>query len=147
MLILNRVPLARQLNQLQNEMNQLFSDVFPAPAFFDGLACASSPPLNVWEGGTNFFIEAELPGFSMSDVDVTVLGDEVTIKAQRSFELPKDATYVRRERCCGAFTRTWTLPAQVDADHVQASLKDGVLLITLPKHPSAQARRIAINAT
>lgn len=103
-----------------------------------------APAMNVCESDTDYTIEAELPGFRMEDVEVSVLGDEVTIKGQRTLTAPEGAVHLRRERRGGAFSRAFTLPEAVEVDKVAASMNDGVLLITLPKSPAIQPRRIAV---
>ena len=141
MLIVNRIPLA----QMRNEVNQMFNSVFSdVPSVAVPGARASTAPMNVWEDGQSFFMEAELPGVSMDDVEVSVLGNEVTIVGQRKFADVQGATYLRRERNSGSFTRKWTLPAEVAVDRVQASLTNGVLHVTLPKSEKAQPRRIEV---
>jgi HSP20 family protein len=120
---------------------------FPRAAFVARSAASThefAPAMNVSETDSDYTIEAELPGFRMEDIEVAVLGDEVTIKGQRTLTAPDTATYLRRERRGGAFSRTFTLPEHVQVDKVAASLNDGVLLITLPKSPAAQPRKIAV---
>ena len=148
MLILNRNPVM-PFAQMHNHLNELFNSVFNDSARFaptEAIA-RSTPPMNVWEEGNCFRIEAELPGYTMSDIEVTVLGDEVTIKGERPVKEQSDVTYLRRERTGGSFVRTWSLPGDVNADGVEATLRDGVLLITLPKHEKALPRKIEVKAT
>lgn len=104
------------------------------------------PALNVWESGENVFIEAELPGVALEQVDITIQGDELTISGQRAWQTPEGATVLRRERPAAAFTRTIRLPFEIEQDKVDASMKDGVLTITLPKAPEARARKIQVRA-
>lgn len=101
------------------------------------------PALNVWEEGKHFVAEAELPGLSLEDIELNVVGNELHLKGRR--QPPEEKwTYHRRERGAGAFSRVLTLPVDIDADKVEATLKHGVLTITLPKAPEALARKIAI---
>lgn len=142
MLILNRSPLA----QMRNEVNQLFNAMLSDLPRLSGPSQVAAPPMNVWEDNGSFYIEAELPGFSMEDVEVTVLDNEVTIMGERKPAEAEGATYLRRERNSGTFTRTWTLPAEVQADRVDAKLTNGVLTVTLPKAEKAQPRKIQVKA-
>ena len=142
MLILNRSPISAEINDLFNSM---FADV-PA-AMRPDAADRNAPPMNVWEEDACFSIEAELPGYAMNDIEVTVLGDGVTIKGQRTIAEAQGGTCLRRERRGGSFSRTWTLPAEVNADNVEASLRDGVLLVTLPKSQKALPRKIQVKTT
>lgn len=143
MLIMNRVPVS-PLNQVHNEMSQLFNSVFGTAAAPSQASGTLAPPMNVWEQDDRFFIEAELPGFSMDDIEVSVLNDEVTITGARKPAETEGATYLRRERRYGSFTRTWTLPTEIDAEGVEASLNSGVLLVSLPKSAKAQPRKIEV---
>jgi HSP20 family protein len=107
---------------------------------------AAYPAANVWEDGDNAYVEAELPGMSMDSIEVDVIGNEVTIRGERKIEEPPNGTYRRRERPAGCFSRTTTLPWEIDAEHVEAKLHDGVLTIRLPKSPAAKPRKIKVQA-
>jgi HSP20 family protein len=100
--------------------------------------------MNVWEDEKAWFIEAELPGYRMEDLDISVLADQVTVKGKREVAEPQGATFLRRERASNEFERTWTFPADVSADGVEAALNNGVLLLTLPKSPKVQPRKITV---
>lgn len=101
------------------------------------------PALNLWEDAERFIVEAELPGVKPEAVDVQVVDGALTLKAVRENEA---AAFLRRERMSGAFARTIELPAGVDAERVEASLRDGVLTIILPKAEAAKPRRIPVKA-
>jgi HSP20 family protein len=141
MLVVNRIPRTIPQAQLHDEFNQMFEQLWTNIA---RPTTASGPAMNVWEDEGAFYIESELPGMSMNDVDVTVLDDQVTIKGTRTLTEPENGRILRRERRGGTFNRTWTLPTAVAADGVSATLKDGVLLVTLPKAPQAKPRRIEV---
>ena len=102
------------------------------------------PALNVWEEGDKLLAEAEVPGLKMDDLEVTVQGDELTIKGERQADEEEDVTYHRRERGLGRFSRVIRLPVEVNADKVQATLRDGVLTITLPKAEAVLPRKIEV---
>lgn len=148
MLILNRTPMT-PFAQMHTQLNEMLNTVFNDAARLSPVEsiARSTPPMNVWEESDCFRIEAELPGYTMNDIEVTVLGDEVTIKGERTLKDQPNATYLRRERTGGSFVRTWTLPSEVNADAVEATLRDGVLLITLPKHEKALPRKIEVKAS
>ena len=148
MLILNRNPIT-PFAQMHHHLNEMFNSVLQEAARFSptDAAARSTPPMNVWEESGCFRIEAELPGYTMGDIEVTVLGDEVTIKGERTVKEQPNATYLRRERTGGSFVRTWALPGDVNADDVEATLRDGVLLITLSKHEKALPRKIEVKAS
>jgi HSP20 family protein len=139
MLTINRIHALGPLSRAHREMSDLFNAVMSTPAPTQG------PAMNIWENDQAWFIEAELPGFRMEDLDVTVQGDQVSIKGRREVAVPESATYLRRERAptC-SFERAWTLPGDVASDKVEAALANGVLLVTLPKTAAAQPRKITV---
>jgi HSP20 family protein len=132
------------MQQLQNEMNQLFDRWGDngrrgfAPAF---------PAVNVWEDSEALFVEAELPGVDAKDLDIHVTGgNQLTVKGERKPAVPDKGVVHRQERGFGTFTRVLTLPFQVNADKVDAQFDNGVLLIKLPKHEAAKPRKITVKA-
>jgi HSP20 family protein len=131
------------LLRLQDQMNRLFEDFFediPALRPYSG----AYPAVNVWEDGDCAYLEAELPGMSMNDIEVLVMGDQVTVRGQRKIEEVKDASWHRRERSQGEFSRTLSLPWQIEADKVEAHLRDGILTVKLPKCESCKPRKINV---
>jgi HSP20 family protein len=104
------------------------------------------PSVNIRETEQAFFVEAELPGLTKKDIDITLENNILKLSGERRFE--KDTTeesYHRVERSYGTFLRTFSLPSQVNAESVKASFKDGVLTIEVPKAEEAKPRKIAIN--
>ena len=131
------------LFRLQNEMNRWMENFFEdAPAVRP--YGTGYPALNTWEDGDNAWIEAELPGVGFDDIEVLVNGSEVTINGERKLGDPQGATWHRRERSHGRFSRTLTLPWEVDADKVHATLRDGVLTVQLPKAETAKPKKVKV---
>jgi len=135
------------LYELQREMNRLFDGYGPRLGAGLWARPAAFPALNVWEAGDQVHAEAEIPGVSRDDIEVYAVGNELTIKGTRKPRESEDLSYHRRERGTGEFTRVVTLPVEVDADKVRASLKDGVLTVTLPKAQEARPRKITVKAS
>ena len=106
------------------------------------------PLMNVTEDKNNYYVRAELPGFNGDDLDISVTGDTLSIAGERKIP-PEDekATYHRREREAGRFSRIVTLPAQVDTGRVEAGCTDGVLQVTLPKAEAAKPKQIAVKTS
>lgn len=104
------------------------------------------PAVNVWQSENELFAEAELPGVKAEDLDISVVGNELTIKGTRPAAEHKDTTFHRRERGEGTFARVIRLPIEVDGEKVQAALRDGVLTITLPKAEAVKPRKIVVNS-
>ena len=137
------------VTQLRDEMDRLVGDFFgPLTATVPTRGAASVrsyPPLNVWDEGENLFVEAETPGLRGEDVDISVMGNELMLRGQRGEPAREGVPYHRQERGVGQFNRVLRLPVEVDANQVEASLKDGVLLIKLPKAESAKPKKIKVS--
>lgn len=104
-----------------------------------------APLVDVIETSDEYLIRADLPGASKSDINVTLEGRELTIKAMRETEpLAKDAQYVCNERPYGTFLRTFVLPAWAEASSIRAVAKHGVLSVKVQKTEQAKPRAIAI---
>lgn len=130
---------------LRNEMDRLFEG-FASPSWsLNGRSESFAPALNVWEDDAAYHVEAELPGFQQRDIDISIDGDRLTIKGERSSEsTDENANFIRRERWTGRFERSVMLPAPVDPDQTTATLTNGVLSIRLDKRDEARARRIPV---
>jgi HSP20 family protein len=139
-----------QFHQLRDEVDRLFSNLVAHPTVAGATRFVTGrefPLVNLWEDMENVYAESELPGVRPEDLDVSVIGDELLIKGRRGEAAETQMTYHRRERAMGTFNRTVPLPSEVAADRVQASLKDGVLLVTLPKAESAKPRKVQVQAS
>jgi HSP20 family protein len=104
------------------------------------------PAINAWEDEQAVSIEAELPGFALEDIEITMTGRTLTLAGRREGALPEGAAFVRRERQQGRFSRTLTLNTDIDNAKITASLDRGVLRITLPKAESVKVRRIEVKS-
>lgn len=140
-------PSVLSLSPLSRNIDEVFKFMFEPnqPGHLAGRPRAF-PPLAAWEDEKSVQVEAELPGFKLEDVEITFVGNELTIKGKRSIELPEGSETLIDERGEGEFTRTVRLSLPVDAQRVSATMRDGVLRITLPKTDAAQPRRIAVRA-
>jgi HSP20 family protein len=135
--------------QLRNEMDRLMSDFFrpgntSTPARWSWTA-RSFPALNVWDEGDVLYAEAEVPGMKSEELDISVVGGDLTIRGRRGAEDREGVTYHRQERGTGEFNRVLRLPEEIDAGKVEATLTDGVLLIKLPKAESAKPKKIKVS--
>ena len=134
----------QEIDQLQNEMNRLFDaaskrHLFNMPAY---------PAVNIWVNKHGQLLSAEMPGVRPEDLDIDVTGDEVSISGVRKLdEVAQEAQYHRRERNYGSFSRTVQLPFMVDTNKVEASFKNGVLLITLPRAEADKPKRIPVKSS
>lgn len=90
---------------------------------------------------------AEVPGLTDSELQLSATQDSVTISGERKAVPPKGYAVHRRERGDLRFSRTFALPSRIDVDNVNAELKNGLLIVTMPKHPESQPKAITVKAT
>lgn len=138
MLARRRNPLAA-FPTLSSELDRLFD---PFAEF--GPRGQTAPAINVWDAGDHLAAEVEVPGYQQDQIELFVDGDKLTIKGKREQTHTENVRWHRRERVSGEFTRVLTLPVGIDHENVNATLKDGVLTITLPKAAEAKPRQIAV---
>jgi HSP20 family protein len=131
------------VSSLRREFDRLFGDLERAPSF----AALNAPSVSFADTGEALTLRAELPGLSEKDVEISVTANALTVKAARKVEAPEGYTAHRAERQGFSFTQSYELPARVDPDKVQASLKQGVLTLTLPKAVEAQPKRVTVSVT
>ncbi len=134
----------REMDRLRREMNRLFQE-WPTQARW--VDAPAFPAMNVWTNEDSAIATAELPGVKIEDIEVSVENDTLTLRGSRQpEELAEGATYHRRERRCGAFTRSFRLPFRVEGEKVEATFENGVLRIYLPRAEADRPRKIAIKA-
>ncbi len=136
------------LASLRSDMDRLLDRMCEGAPGFE---CRSGftgnfPAVNLWEDNDGLYAEAELPGVPMSDIDVSVVGNEVSITGGRSTDTGEESSYHRRERRGGKFCRVFRLPIDIDTSKVEASMKNGVLSIKLPKAESAKPVKVKVKA-
>lgn len=127
------------LLSLQDDMNHLFQSFFgengfPALRDYD----IAFPAVDIIENNKDFKIKAECAGYNPDEIDVSVTDGFLTLKGERkSEEEEKDENYLRREMSYGSFQRTIALPETADCDKAEASFKNGILSIEVPKKAGA----------
>ena len=122
-----------EMARLQQDLDSLFGGTAQAKERVTGF----TPTVDVSEDDQKFELYADLPGVKQEDLDIQVEKDVLTIRGERKLER-------KGERVAGAFSRAFTLPKHVDVENIAATLKDGVLTVTLPKRPEAQPRQIKV---
>lgn len=129
-----------EILRLRDQMNRLFSTV-------GYTATAAFPSVNIWSGKDGCVVTAELPGIDGEKLDISVLGDTLTIAGVREAEpLKGDESYHRKERNGDRFSRTLQLPFRIDSDKIEARYEKGVLSISLPREEADKPRKISIKA-
>ena len=135
----------RTMNLLRNNLEGLLSDFDRGPRLATAWAAdQGGPRTNLFDQGGKFEVFAEVPGFTKGDLNVKIQGNYLEVSGQRVAEAPKGYSTHRLERRSVSFSRSFTLPAEVNAEGVEATLQDGILRLSLPKAESAKARQITI---
>lgn len=133
----------RELASMEvDRLNRMFSDLWS-----EGLGRSWMPPVDIYEADNHeLVLKAELPDMQREDIDITFENSVLTLKGERKLdsEVSRDR-YQRVERHHGTFSRSFTLPATVDATRIKATYKDGILTIRLPQREEARPRQIAID--
>jgi HSP20 family protein len=144
--------------RFRQEMDRLFDDFTgglfgrslfdPMPFRRTEAAFRTMPAVNVAETDEAYEIEAELPGLEEKNIEVKVANGVLSIKGEKQEEKEeKEKDYYRRERSFGSFERSFQLPDNIEADKIEATFKNGVLSVTLPKSAAAQqAKKIEVKA-
>lgn len=135
---------------LASELVRSFAPLFHDPFFQSAVGSTRGagvfPPVNVFENGEAYLVRAEIPGVDKETLDVSVKGEELTLRGERKIDSAEaNAAYHRRERSGGAFRRVVTLPKAVDAERIRASYRNGVLEVELPFVPEVKPRKIEIH--
>jgi HSP20 family protein len=129
---------------MQREMNHLLQSF---PSFSGARVAPSFPAINVWLSEEGAVVTAELPGVKPEDLDISVVGETLTLTGSRQpEELKEGEKYHRRERRFGKFTRTFQLPFTVEASKVDAKFDKGILHIALPRAEAEKPRKISVKA-
>jgi HSP20 family protein len=138
------------LDELRRQMDRVWNDydgtwgVTRSPT--QTLSTASWPRFNVTDDGANLVVAAEVPGMTEKDLEVSLEDGVLTIAGERQPFQPEGYAVHRRERPSLRFARSLALPGKVDGEKTAATVKDGLLTITLAKAPEARPRRIGIKA-
>ena len=134
-------------SDIQGEMNRLFDSFFgQSPTATPSRERMWTPAVDVRENKDNLVLAFEIPGIREKDVTVSITGDLLTVRGERSFNREvKDESYHRVERLYGKFERTMQLPTSVQSDKVRAAYRDGVLEVTLPKAEEVKPKEIKID--
>ena len=133
---------------LRDAMDRLFEESFITPRFFAPLreGVMGTLPLDVVENENEVVVKASVPGLKPEDIDITVVGETLTIKGQTKTEKKEEkSNYLLQERRFGSFQRAITLPVDVQSDKAQAEFDNGVLTLTLPKAEAVKPKQIKVN--
>ena len=130
----------REMDRLQKEMNRLFST-------FTSSGMQEYPAVNIWTNNEGAVVTTEVPGYDPKDIQLSVTNDMLTLSGSRpAEELKEGEQYHRQERNIGSFERKLQLPFAVESNKVDASFKNGVLTVTLPRAEAEKPKKIAIKS-
>jgi HSP20 family protein len=137
----------REMAALQDRVNRIFVDAYRGSNSDDLMTRGAwVPPVDIYENDNHeLVLKAELPDVNREDINLKVENNTLTISGQKKMENEvKEEQYRRIERSYGSFTRSFTLPATVDAAHIGAEYKNGVLTVRLPLREEAKPRQIQV---
>jgi len=132
-----------EMERMQRDMNRLFrssrgSRLHAAPSF---------PAMNIWASDEGQLITAEIPGVEPDDLDISVTGEILTLSGTRKAEhFGDEVRYHRQERGYGRFKRSIQLPYPVQVDKIEASFKNGVLKVSLPRAEEDKPKKITVKS-
>ena len=136
----------RDMDRMFGNMDRLFNEINRTRWYDTNRAVADSTPrTNLYDKGEHFEILAEVPGFSKDDLNVKIQGNYLELRGTRKADTPEGYCSHRAERGTTKFSRSFTLPSEVDATRVEAMLENGFLTLRLPKSEAAKPRQITIN--
>jgi len=137
---------ARNLASVQDELNRVMEDVFGRSfRAEDSGSVLWHPPVDIEEQPDRYTLHLELPGMRLEDIKITIEDNRLMIRGEKTrTEEQKNATYHRLERVYGTFERSFALSHAVKSDKIEATYRDGVLEVAVPKAEEAKAREIPV---
>jgi len=135
------------LGNLRSAVDQVFGD------FMGRTGTAQSftgvyPPLNITETEDDLVVRAELPGIDPKEIDISATTDSLTLRGERKVvSVGEEANYHQTEREFGTFRRVINLPTKINTDKINASYKNGILTVTLPKAEEVKPKQIVIKTS
>ncbi len=135
-----------EMMTLREAMNSLFEDSYVSPS--TARSGTLGMPLDVAETKEGFIVEASLPGVKPENLDITLQDNILTISGETRQEQTtgEKPNYHRVERRYGRFSRSVSLPTQVQSDKVEAHLENGILRLEIPKAEEVKPRKISVSA-
>jgi HSP20 family protein len=132
-----------RLTNMRDELDRVFESSFGS--FFRPLGSLNrwSPAVDVYQDKDQFTVYAELPGLKKDEIEISLNGETLTIGGERKYEANADEGF-RTERFFGKFQRSLTLPVPVNTEKVNATYKDGILKVVLPKAEEAKPKQIPV---
>jgi HSP20 family protein len=136
------------VRDFQSRLSRLLDQPYgPVQASEETALAVWAPAVDIYEQDGQIVVNAELPGIDPKDVSLTVEQNVLTLRGERRSQKDvKDESYHRKESLYGSFSRSFTLPREVDRDKIKATYKDGVLKVVVPQKPEAQPKQITVES-
>lgn len=135
----------RAFDTMRRQMDQVFRE------FDEGSSSRSRtlayPRATLRDNKEAFVLTAEVPGLGEKDLQLTATQESLTVAGERKNTAPEGYAVHRRERGDLRFSRSFTLPARIDVERVSAEVKNGLLTVTMPKHPEARPKAITVKTS
>jgi HSP20 family protein len=138
----------KDMVSMREHMNALFNDSLFRPGRRDDDVALGvwSPSVDMFEKDGKVVIKAELPGLEKKDLNLEINNGVLTLKGERKYDNEvKEENFYRREMSYGKFIRSFTLPAEVDADKIKADFQNGLLTVEVPKSEAHKPKQIKVN--
>lgn len=129
------------MDLLRSRMNRMFNDFDRS---YGEYTLEGGPRTNLYDSGDKLRITAEVPGIARENLTIRIQGNYLELSGSRKSQVPTGYKAHRVERAAATFTRSFTLPVEVDAERAEATVKDGILMLELPKAEAAKPRQITI---
>jgi HSP20 family protein len=131
-------------SQMRRQLDRLFED---SQAPYQRLQAGVFPLINLTEDKNNFYVRAELPGVKAGGLDIQASATNLAISGERKIASEdQSASYHRREREAGKFSRMISLPAEINPDKVEAKLENGILTVVVSKAEAAKPKQITVKS-
>jgi HSP20 family protein len=135
----------RDLLTLQERMNSVLNDPYARLGSPMESASAWFPPVDIHEENDRIVLRAEIPGISREDIELSVENGTLTLRGEKKQEKQVESENAfRQERFYGSFVRSFVLPALIEPDRIQATYRDGVLEVVIPKAEEAKPKKIKV---
>ncbi|HSJ58597.1 MAG TPA: Hsp20/alpha crystallin family protein [Anaerolineae bacterium] len=136
----------RELMSLRDAMDRMFEEGMLRPPMPFGWG-EESLAVDMYETDDNVVVKTAIPGVKADDIEVSVTGDTLSVRAEtKQEEEVNEERYLRRERRYGSYCRQITLPGGIQADQAEADYSDGVLTLTFPKAEEVKPRSIRVQS-
>ncbi len=127
---------------MNNDLDRFFDDFMGNW----GMVNSTYPAVNVYEDSKAFYLEATLPGYTTDDVNIHVEKHVLHISSEK-MNKKDERKYIIRERNTVKFDRAFTLPEGINEENIEAEFKNGILMVTLPKLPVQQPKKITVKVS